>query len=43
VWKPFDICLNIELIAYQEQEVEGSKVVTFSDIALVGGVKEISA
>jgi len=42
VQEPLDICLNTIPIAYQEQEVERSKVVAFSDIASVGGVKEIS-
>jgi hypothetical protein len=43
VQEPLDICLNTKPIAYQEQEVEGSKVVTSGDVASVGGVEEISA
>ena len=39
----FNIYLNIKPTAYQEQEVKGSKVVVFSNIISVGGVKEISA
>ena len=38
-----DIYLNIKYTAYQEQEVEGSKVVASGDITSVGGVKEINA
>ena len=38
----FNIYLNIIPIAYQEQEVEGNKIVTFSNIASVGSIKEIS-
>jgi hypothetical protein len=36
VQKPLNICLNIKPIAYQELEVGRSKVVTSSDVALVG-------
>ena len=35
--------MNTKPTAYQEQEVEGRKVVTSGDVASVGGVKEISA
>jgi hypothetical protein len=38
----FDIYLSIIPIAYQKQEVKGSKVITFSNIASVGGIKEIN-
>ena len=37
--EPLDIYLNIKYIAYQKQEVEGSEVVTSSDIILVSGIK----
>jgi len=43
VQEPLNICLNTKPTAYQEQEVEGSKVVTSGDVTSVGGVKEISA
>ena len=37
-----DIYLNIKYTAYQEQEIEGSEIVTSSNVTSVGGV-EISA
>ena len=37
--KPLNIYLSIIPIAYQEQEVEGSEVVTSGDVILVGSVK----
>ena len=42
VQEPLNIYLNTIPIAYQEQEVEGSEVITFSNIASIGGVEEIS-
>jgi len=42
VQEPLNIYLNTKPTAYQEQEVEGSKVITSGDVTSVGGIKEIS-